>query len=35
MIVVSDASALINLARISKLELLRDLYTDLIVPEAM
>ena len=35
MIVVSDASALINLARISKLELLRDLYTDLIVPEAV
>ena len=35
MSVVSNASALINLARIGKLTLLRDLYGELIVPEAV
>jgi predicted nucleic acid-binding protein len=33
--VVSNASPLINLARIGKLTLLRDLYGELIVPEAV
>lgn len=35
MSVVSDASPLINLARIGKLELLHELYGELIVPEAV
>lgn len=35
MSIVSNASALINLARIGKLELLRQLYGELIVPEAV
>ena len=35
MSVVSNASPLINLARIGKLTLLRDLYGELIVPEAV
>ena len=32
---MSNASALINLARIGKLTLLRDLFGELIVPEAV
>jgi hypothetical protein len=35
MSIVSNASALINLARIGKLDLLRKLYGELIVPEAV
>lgn len=35
MSIVSNASALINLARIGKLDLLRQLYGELIVPEAV
>ena len=35
MSVVSDASPLINLARIGKLGLLRQLYGELIIPEAV
>lgn len=35
MIVVSDASPLINLARISELSLLRKLYGALIIPQAV
>ena len=35
MIVVGDASALINLARIGELDLLRKLYGGIIVPEAV
>lgn len=35
MSVVSNASALINLARIGKLTLLRELYGELIIPEAV
>jgi hypothetical protein len=33
--VVSDSSALINLARIGKLALLRDLYGEVYIPEAV
>lgn len=33
--VVSNSSALINLARIGKLELLRDLYGEVCIPEAV
>jgi len=33
--VVSNASPLINLARIGKLDLLRELYGELVVPEAV
>ena len=33
--VVSDASTLINLARIDKLDLLRQLYGELLIPEAV
>jgi predicted nucleic acid-binding protein len=33
--VVSDSSALINLARIGKLALLRDLYGEIYIPEAV
>ena len=33
--IVSDASILINLARIGKLELLQKLYGEIIVPEAV
>jgi len=33
--VVSDSSALINLARIGKLAILRDLYGDVCIPEAV
>jgi len=33
--VVSNSSALINLARIGKLELLRDLYGVVCIPEAV
>jgi uncharacterized protein len=33
--VVSDSSALINLARIGKLELMRDLYGEVRIPEAV
>lgn len=33
--VVSDASALINLARIGELDLLRRLYGELLIPEAV
>ena len=35
MIVVSDASAPINLARIGELDLLRKLYSEIVVPEAV
>lgn len=35
MSVVSDASALINLARIGELELLHQLYGELLIPEAV
>lgn len=35
MTVVSNASALINLARIGKLDLLRELYGELLVPAAV
>ncbi|MBC7218325.1 MAG: hypothetical protein H5U36_09390 [Candidatus Caldatribacterium sp.] len=35
MSVVSNASALINLARIGKLDLLHKLYGELIIPEAV
>lgn len=35
MSVVSDASPLINLARIGKLDLLRELYGEVIIPEAV
>lgn len=35
MIVVSDASPLVNLGRIGKLSLLHDLYGDIVVPEAV
>jgi predicted nucleic acid-binding protein len=35
MSVVSNASALINLARIGKLNLLRELYGELVIPEAV
>ncbi len=35
MSVVSNASALINLARIGKLDLLRELYGQLIIPQAV
>jgi uncharacterized protein len=35
MSVVSNASPLINLARISQLDLLRELYGELIIPEAV
>jgi predicted nucleic acid-binding protein len=35
MIIVSNASPLINLARIGKLDLLHDLYSELIIPEAV
>ncbi len=35
MSVVSNASPLINLARIGKLDLLHDLYGELIIPEAV
>jgi len=35
MSIVSNASPLINLARIGKLSLLHDLYGELIVPEAV
>jgi hypothetical protein len=35
MSIVSDASPLINLARIGKLELLRQLYGELVIPEAV
>ncbi len=35
MIVVSDASPLIALAAINRLELLRDLYTELVIPFAV
>lgn len=35
MIVVSDASPLIALAAINRLELLRDLYTELVIPTAV
>jgi hypothetical protein len=34
-IVVSDASALINLARIGELDLLRRLYSGLVIPQAV
>jgi predicted nucleic acid-binding protein len=33
--VVSDASALIDLARIGELDLLRRLYGELLIPEAV
>jgi len=33
--VVSNSSALINLARIGKLELLEDLYGEVCIPEAV
>ena len=33
--IVSNASPLINLARIGKLGILRELYGELIVPEAV
>ncbi len=35
MIVVSDASPLINLARIREMELLQKLYGELSIPEAV
>lgn len=35
MSIVSNASALINLARISKLQSLHELYGEIIVPEAV
>jgi len=35
MMIVSDASILINLARIGELDLLRKLYDEIIVPEAV
>ena len=35
MIVVSNASPLINLARIGQLDLLRQLYGELLMPEAV
>jgi len=35
MSIVSDASPLINLARIGKLDLLRQLYGELFIPEAV
>ena len=35
MTVVSDASALINLARIGELELLRQLYGEVLIPQAV
>jgi uncharacterized protein len=35
MMVVSNSSALINLSRIGKLTLLRDLYTEVHIPEAV
>lgn len=35
MSVVSNASPLINLARIGKLDLLRQLYGELFIPEAV
>ena len=35
MTVISNASPLINLARIGKLDLLHELYGDLIIPEAV
>ena len=35
MSVVSNASALINLARIGKLNLLRELYGELVIPKAV
>lgn len=35
MIVVSDASALINLARIGELGLLRQLYGEIVIPQAV
>ena len=34
MSVVSNASPLINLARVEKLDLLRQLYGELFIPEA-
>lgn len=33
--IVSNASLLINLARIGKLDLLHELYGELIIPEAV
>jgi hypothetical protein len=35
MTVVSNASPLINLARVGKLDLLRDLYGEIIIPDAV
>ena len=35
MTVVSDTSALIHLARIDRFDLLRRLYSEIIVPEAV
>ena len=35
MIVVSDASPLVNLGRIKNLSQLHDLYGDIVVPEAV
>ena len=35
MSIVSNSSALINLALIGRLELLRELYTELTIPEAV
>lgn len=35
MSVVSNASALINLARIGKLDLLRELYGQIVIPQAV
>ena len=35
MIVVSNASPLINLARVGRIDLLQQLYDELIIPEAV
>ena len=35
MSVVSNASALINVARIGKLDLLRELYGQIVIPQAV
>jgi predicted nucleic acid-binding protein len=35
MSIVSNASLLINLSRIDKLDLLRDLYNEIVIPEGV
>jgi predicted nucleic acid-binding protein len=35
MIIVSNSSPLINLARISKLDILRQLYINIVIPKAV